>query len=193
MLSPWFYIGGVGVVYGIPAYRELNSASLGLGEYESFKKATLDPYVAMRSAYYESRAEAVEKSKAKKQRPSVASTPLPRGDDQVGIRPPCPSPGGPTSPGQHPASTNGVPAEERTALEPVDVAAITRVNQNQEYFSDQDKYGGILYKAYRADNPLQLINPFAPGEYGQSEAAELQRDRTTGVPSGLSVFSIRFK
>jgi hypothetical protein len=98
-----------------------------------------------------------------------------------------------STPGQHPASTNSVPAEERTALEPVDVAAITRVNQRREYFSDQDKYGGILYKAYRADNPLQLINPFAPGEYGQSEAAELQRDRTMGVPSGLSVFSIRLK
>jgi hypothetical protein len=98
-----------------------------------------------------------------------------------------------STPGQHPAPTNSVPAEERTALEPVDVAAITRVNQSREYFSDQDKYGGILYKAYRADNPLQLINPFAPREYGQSEAAELHRDRTTGVPSGLSVFSIRFK
>jgi len=65
MLSPWVYIGGVGVVYGIPAYRELNGASLSLGEYESFKKATLDPYVAMRSAYYESRAKVVERSKAK--------------------------------------------------------------------------------------------------------------------------------
>jgi phospholipid-binding lipoprotein MlaA len=65
MLSPWFYIGGVGVVYGVPAYRELNGASLRLGEYESFKKATLDPYVAMRSAYYESRAQAVEESRAK--------------------------------------------------------------------------------------------------------------------------------
>jgi phospholipid-binding lipoprotein MlaA len=65
MLSPWFYIGGVGVIYGVPAYRELNSASLALGDYESFKKATLDPYVAMRSAYYESRAEAVKKARAK--------------------------------------------------------------------------------------------------------------------------------
>ena len=64
MLSPWTYIGGVGVTLGVPAYRELNSASLGLGEYESFKKATLDPYVAMRSAYYESCAVAVEKSRA---------------------------------------------------------------------------------------------------------------------------------
>jgi phospholipid-binding lipoprotein MlaA len=74
MLSPWFYIGGVGVVYGVPAYRELNGASLNLGEYDSFKKATLDPYVAMRSAYYESRAEAVEKSKARMKGRRVAST-----------------------------------------------------------------------------------------------------------------------
>ena len=96
-------------------------------------------------------------------------------------------------PGQQPAPTNSVPPEERTALGPVDVAAVTRVNRRREYFSDQDKYGGILYRAYTADNPLQLINPLAPREYGQSEAAELPRDRLTGGPSGLSVFSIRFK
>jgi len=81
MLSPWAYIGGGGVVYGVPAYRELNSASLGLGEYESFKKATLDPYVAMRSAYYESRAEAVEKSRARNDAQKVASIPCARGGD----------------------------------------------------------------------------------------------------------------
>jgi hypothetical protein len=98
-----------------------------------------------------------------------------------------------SAPGQQPAPTNSLPAEERIALGPVDMAAVTRVNQRREYFSDEDKYGGILYKAYRADNPLQLINPCAPVEYGQSEAAELPHDRTTGVPSGLSVFSIRFK
>lgn len=98
-----------------------------------------------------------------------------------------------STPGQQPALTNSVPPEERTALGPVDVAAVTRVNRCREYFSDQDKYGGILYKAYRADNPLQLINPFAPREYGQSEVTELPRDRITGAPSGLSVFSIRFK
>jgi phospholipid-binding lipoprotein MlaA len=81
MLSPWSYIGGVGVFLGVPAYRELNSASLGLGEYESFKKATLDPYVAMRSAYYESRAEAVEKSRASNNAQKTASVRLARGDD----------------------------------------------------------------------------------------------------------------
>lgn len=83
MLSPWSYIGGVGVTLGVPAYRELNSASLGLGEYESFKKAALDPYVAMRSAYYESRAEAVDKSKAENSAPKLASASVPsaRGED----------------------------------------------------------------------------------------------------------------
>jgi phospholipid-binding lipoprotein MlaA len=64
-LSPWTYVGGAAVVYGIPAYREVKGASLRTGEYESFKKATLDPYVAMRSAYYQNRAEAVTKSKDK--------------------------------------------------------------------------------------------------------------------------------
>ena len=97
------------------------------------------------------------------------------------------------APGQQPAATNSVPPEERTASEPVDVAAVTRVNQPRECFSDQDKYGGILYKAYRADNLLQLINPLAPPEYGQTEAGELPRDPIAGVPSGFSVFSIRFK
>ena len=75
MLSPWSYIGGVGVFLGVPAYRELNNASLHLGEYESFKKATVDPYVAMRSAYYESRAEAVRRSRAKERTP-VDSRPM---------------------------------------------------------------------------------------------------------------------
>ena len=81
MLSPWSYVGGVGVALGVPAYREVNTASLGLGEYESFKKATLDPYVAMRSAYHESRAEAAGNSKARRLRQKMVSIPLARGDD----------------------------------------------------------------------------------------------------------------
>jgi hypothetical protein len=95
--------------------------------------------------------------------------------------------------GQEPALTNSVPPTERTALGLVDVAAVPRIHRRRESFSDQDKYGGILYKAYRADHPLQLVNPFAPREYSQREGAELPRDPITGVPSGLSIFSIRFK
>ena len=54
----------------------MNGASLHLGEYESFKKATLDPYVAMRSAYYESRAEDVKKARAKNSIQKTASVPF---------------------------------------------------------------------------------------------------------------------
>lgn len=51
-----------------------------------------------------------------------------------------------SAPGQQPAPTNNVPPVIRTTLGPVDVAAVTRINQRRECFSDQDKYGGILYK-----------------------------------------------
>jgi hypothetical protein len=95
--------------------------------------------------------------------------------------------------GQQPASTNSVLPAERTALGLVDVASVPRISRRRESFSEQDKYGGILYKGFRAEHPLQLLNPFAPPEYGQRGAAEPPRDRPTDVPSGLTVFSIRFK
>ena len=91
--------------------------------------------------------------------------------------------------GQHLAPTNSVSPVEQTVSGPVDVTA----NQRQKYSSDQDKYGGILYNAYRADNPLQLINPFAPREDGQSDTADLTRDPVSDVPSGFSLFSIRIQ
>jgi phospholipid-binding lipoprotein MlaA len=81
ILSPWPYAGVVAVAYVVPAYKELNGASFSLGQYESFKKATLDPYVAMRSAYYESRAEAVEKSRARNNAGKVASVLFAQGGD----------------------------------------------------------------------------------------------------------------
>ncbi len=46
---------------GVYAHRKVNDMSFHLGEYESFKKATLDPYVAMRSAYVQNRKAAIEK------------------------------------------------------------------------------------------------------------------------------------
>lgn len=75
MFSPWIYVGGVGVVHGVPGYREVNDASLSLGEYESFKNATPDPYLAMGSAYHERRAGGVEKGKSMKQHPKGGGDP----------------------------------------------------------------------------------------------------------------------
>jgi phospholipid-binding lipoprotein MlaA len=56
MLQPWGYTGLLAVTLGVPAYDMTNSGSLRIGEYEEFKNSTLDPYVAMRSAYFEHRA-----------------------------------------------------------------------------------------------------------------------------------------
>jgi len=48
-LNPLTYLPGVGLV------SQVNRTSLTLGEYEDFKKASLDPYVAMRDAYNQHR------------------------------------------------------------------------------------------------------------------------------------------
>lgn len=45
-LGEWFVIRG---------YELVNTTSLSLGEYEALKKAALDPYVALRDAYYQYR------------------------------------------------------------------------------------------------------------------------------------------
>ena len=45
---------------GITAGETVNDTSLSLGRYEAFKKATVDPYIAIRSAYLKQRKKAVK-------------------------------------------------------------------------------------------------------------------------------------
>jgi hypothetical protein len=52
-------------------------------------------------------------------------------------------------------------------------------------------YSGIIPQAIKTDNPLQLINPFAPMSYGNG-ADNLDRDMVTGRPNGLKFFSLGF-
>jgi phospholipid-binding lipoprotein MlaA len=61
-MTPWPYVE-IRLVerVGWRAYDAVNATSLQLGEYESFKRATLDPYVALRSAYFERRQRMVER------------------------------------------------------------------------------------------------------------------------------------
>jgi hypothetical protein len=52
-------------------------------------------------------------------------------------------------------------------------------------------YSGILVQLFKTRNPLELINPFAPAQYG------LASDNTAwnvidGTPAGLKIFSIGF-
>ena len=46
---------------GVRAYDMVNETSLRIGEYEAMKKAALDPYIAMRDAYYQYRMNLIHK------------------------------------------------------------------------------------------------------------------------------------
>ncbi len=52
-------------------------------------------------------------------------------------------------------------------------------------------YSGILVQAVKTRNPLQLLNPLAPAEYGAAED-NLVRDPINGRASGLKFFAIQF-
>ena len=52
-------------------------------------------------------------------------------------------------------------------------------------------FSGIAVEAVKKRNPLQLINPAAPPEYGSPED-NLVREPPNGHPGGLKIFAIRF-
>ena len=49
---------------------------------------------------------------------------------------------------------------------------------------------GIAVEVVKTRNPLQLINPAPPPEYGAED--NLARDPISGRPCGLKLFSLRF-
>ena len=55
---------------GVKAYDTVNDTSLRPGDYEDFKKAALDPYVALRDAYYQYRRNLVKNGEGKPARPA---------------------------------------------------------------------------------------------------------------------------
>lgn len=60
-LNPLFWLApDFGSSAGIKAGNILNSTSLRIGEYEDFKKSALDPYISMRDAYIQYRAEELQ-------------------------------------------------------------------------------------------------------------------------------------
>jgi len=52
-------------------------------------------------------------------------------------------------------------------------------------------FSGIAVELMKTDNPLELINPAAPVEYGLAED-NVVRDPITDKASGLKLFSIQF-
>lgn len=62
-LNPVSYLGMNGEAdagYGLKAAETINSTSLRIGDYEDFKKASFDPYGAMRDAYFQRRRSRIE-------------------------------------------------------------------------------------------------------------------------------------
>ncbi len=66
-LNPTFYINPDWIGLAVTGANTVNYTSLHYKEYDTLKAGTLDPYVAMRSAYFENRRHALEKVRAKAQ------------------------------------------------------------------------------------------------------------------------------
>jgi phospholipid-binding lipoprotein MlaA len=54
-LSPLVYIETAGALIAVIVFWRLNDISLRVDEYDAFLRAAIDPYIAMRSAYYQNR------------------------------------------------------------------------------------------------------------------------------------------
>lgn len=60
-LNPVRYVEPCGVSVGLSAARGINEGSFHVGEYEEFKAASLEPYIAMREGYIQYRQESIKK------------------------------------------------------------------------------------------------------------------------------------
>jgi phospholipid-binding lipoprotein MlaA len=54
-LNPVAYCGPIEVSTSISVYNQLNNLSFRIGDYESLKKAAMDPYESFRNAYIQLR------------------------------------------------------------------------------------------------------------------------------------------
>lgn len=50
---------------------------------------------------------------------------------------------------------------------------------------------GVVAEIFKSRQPLQMVNPFAPKEYGTGRQ-NLSRDPVTGKPEGFIVFGIQW-
>jgi phospholipid-binding lipoprotein MlaA len=54
-VSPLTYIETTGALIGVVVFWQLNNISLRVEDYDAFRRAAIDPYVAMKNAYYQNR------------------------------------------------------------------------------------------------------------------------------------------
>jgi len=91
-------------------------------------------------------------------------------------------------------------AQSQSSDESLESKAAPRAQNNSPIIKDEKPnqvlagrltFSGIAVEALKIDNPLQLINPAAPLEYGWAEQ-NLVRDSIERNVSGLKIFSIEF-
>ena len=51
---------------------------------------------------------------------------------------------------------------------------------------------GVIPRAIRGGNPLQMLNPFAPAKYGTAEENSVLDPNITGQGDGIKLFSLSF-
>ena len=80
-------------------------------------------------------------------------------------------------------------------------APITKKQQQQVRPAppiNQVKVGGVIPRAFRGGNPLQMLNPKAPAKYGTSQEAVVFHPRDLGAPweiekwKGIKFFVFEF-
>jgi hypothetical protein len=81
--------------------------------------------------------------------------------------------------------------ELRTARRLRETNVQITLERPNEYTVGNHTYEGIAVQLFRTDHPLQLINPFAPPEYGRAEA-NVSIDPVSGKAAGLKFFGVKF-
>lgn len=62
IVPTWYVISNYGLIYtGVRAFEAVNTTSLTIGEYEDLKASAIDPYIAIRDAYYEHREDLIKR------------------------------------------------------------------------------------------------------------------------------------
>ena len=92
--------------------------------------------------------------------------------------------------------TNGVPSKTSQILEAQTASRIDRTlnltsPKPNEIAKGKVIYSGLAVEVVKKRNPLQLINPLAPPEYGSPED-NIYREPLNGRVTGLKFFAIRF-
>jgi hypothetical protein len=95
-----------------------------------------------------------------------------------------------------PATTNAVELTTPSTTESdVSLKAVQALQQNKpvppkpnEIKTEKGVYSGVLPQVAKADNPLQLVNPAAPKEYGDAKDNTVY-DSRTGQAQGIKLFS----